>query len=235
MKRILAVAAIALVTLAGCAAPAEPPSPSASSTPIVTPTPSATPSVTPSPSASPSPTQTAAAAECPTWSDDPDETAAAIGPISFAGVCVGQTFDEAIATGAPLNAPEMCPWAGELVAIDDPGFYVFAYSDVDTPGEYIRYFVMHWFGDPADAASYEVPRTPEGITIGSTVAEVSAAYPDATEVTFEDIARGTRTQLVVRTTPTTTYNFDVFEGVVNEVSWGENIGEGGPNGDQCAL
>ena len=129
----------------------------------------------------------------------------------------------------------MCPWAGDLVAIDDPGLYVVAYSDLEPAGDYIRYFVMRWFADPADAASYEMPRTAEGITIGSTSAEVDAAYPDGTEVTFDDISRGSRTQIVVPTTATTTYNFDIVDGVVTEVSWGEHLEEGGPNGDQCAL
>jgi hypothetical protein len=231
MKRILAIAAIALVTLAGCTSPAESPSPSAS--PSVTPSPSATPSATPSPS--PTPTETAAAAECPTWSDDPDEAAAAIGPISFAGVCIGHSFDDAIASGATLTVPEACPWVGELVAIDDPGLFVSAYSDPEDAGAYIDFFVMRWFGHPADATSFEMPSTAEGITIGATQAEVLAAYPDATEVEFDDLARGPRTQIVVPTSPTTTYNFDIMDGVVIEVSWGENLDMGGPNGDLCAL
>ena len=41
------------------------------------------------------------------------------------------------------------------------------------------------------------PATPEGITIGSTRAAVLAAYPSATEVSFNDTSRGPRTQIVV--------------------------------------
>lgn len=231
MKRILAITTIALVTLAGCTTPAESPSPSASPSASVTPGPSVTPSETPSPT----PTETTVAAECPTWTDDPDSTAAAIGPISFAGVCIGQSFDEAIATGAPLTAPEVCPWAGDLVAIDDPGLYVIAYSDPEDPGAYINFFVLRWFADPADAASFEMPRTAEGITIGSSAADVLDAYPVANEIEFDDIARGPRLQIVVETTDTTTYNFDIVDGVVTEISWGENLDQGGPNGDLCAL
>src|SRR4029079_5030025 len=103
------------------------------------------------------------------------------------------------------------------------------------PGASINFFIMYWYGDPADAASFEMPRTAEGITIGSTADEVSAAYPTASEVTFDDLARGPRTQLVVPTTADTTYNFDVVDGVVTEISWGEGLSEGGPNGDLCAL
>jgi len=175
------------------------------------------------------------ALECPTWTDDPDSQAAAITPISFAGVCVGQSFDEAKATGAPITTPEQCPWYGQLVAQDDPGFYVTALSDPSAPGAEISFFILYWFTEPEVAASFEVPRTAEGITIGSTVDEVMAAYPTATEVTFDDIARGSRTQLVVPTSADTTYNFDVPDGVVTEISWGKGLSEGGPNGDLCAL
>lgn len=231
MKRILALATIVLVALAGCTSTPEASSPSASPVASESATPSATPSETPSPT----PSETAAAAECPTWSDDPDAAAAAIGPISFAGACIGHSFDDAIAAGAALTAPEACPWVGELVAIDDPGLYVSAYSDPEDPGAYIGFFVLRWFADPADAASFEMPRTAEGITIGSSAAEVLDAYPDATEVEFDDIARGPRLQMVVPTTDTTTYNFDITDGVVTEISWGENLDQGGPNGDLCAL
>ena len=61
------------------------------------------------------------------------------------------------------------------------------------------------------------------------------AVSSATEVAFDDIARGPRTQIIVPISDTTTYNFDIVDGLVTEVSWGENLGEGGPNGDLCAL
>lgn len=229
MRAAFAPAALALLLLAGCTSTPEATSPSASPTP----TPSAAPSVTPSPS--PSPTETATALECPTWTDDPDASLAAIGPISFAGVCVGQSFEEAQGTGAPVTAPEQCPWYGQLVTQDDPGFYVTALSDPSAPGERISFFILYWFPDPSEAASFEMPRTAEDITIGSTAAEVLDAYPTAAEIDFDDIARGPRHQIVVPTSDTTTYNFDITDGVVSEISWGEGLAEGGPNGDLCAL
>jgi len=230
MRTSLAAVAVAALLLAGCSGSPEETSQSPSSSPTPT---AASPSESPSPS--PSPTETAVALDCPTWSDDPDNQAAAIGPISFAGVCVGQSFDEAAATGAPITSPEQCPWYGQLVAQDDPGFYVTALSDPSAPGEEISFFILYWFAEPEAAASFEMPRTAEGITIGSTVDEVMAAYPTATEVTFDDIARGSRKQLVVPTSADTTYNFDVPDGVVTEISWGKGLSEGGPNGDLCAL
>ena len=119
--------------------------------------------------------------------------------------------------------------------MDDLGFYVTALSDPSAPGDSIRFFIMYWFGDPLDAPSYEIPTTAEGISVGSSAAAVKAAYPSATEVSFDDMARGPRTQLVVSTSDTTSYNFDIVDGVVTEVSWGEGLGAGGPNGDLCAL
>lgn len=230
MRAALAAAVSASVlALSACAGSSElaSPTPSATSTPVE--------STAPSPSPSATPQATSTALDCPTWSDDPDFTAAAIGPISFAGVCVGQSFTEAAATGAPITSPDACPWYGQLVAQDDPGFYVSALSDPADPGASIEFFVLYWFADPADAASYEMPATAEGITIGSSAADVVAAYPAATELTFDDIARGSRTQVIAPTSESTSYNFDIVDGVVTEISWGENLTEGGPNGDLCGI
>jgi len=134
-----------------------------------------------------------------------------------------------------MDAPEACPWYGQIVAIDDPGFYVTALSDPAEPGERISFFIMYWYADPAEAADFELPATAEGVTIGSSAADVLDAYPGATEVTFDDISRGPRTQIVAQTSPSTTYNFDISEGVVTEISWGEGLSGGGPNGDLCGL
>jgi hypothetical protein len=223
--------AIAALALAACSSGPEGTSPSAS--PSATPSPSVTPSATPS--ASPTPTETAVAFTCPTWTDDPDAGVAAIGPNYFAGACLGESFDGAAANGAAVTVEASCPWYGTLVADDSLGFYVSTITEMDTPGESITLFRMSWFTDPADAAGLDMPSTAEGITIGSTEAQVLAAYPTATEVSFDDISRGPRTQLVVETSADTSYNFDITDGLVNEISWGYGISEGGPNGELCAL
>ncbi len=145
------------------------------------------------------------------------------------------TFDEATANGTTVVGDEQCPWYSTIVADDDLGYYVAALKQGDGASDTISLFILRWFSDPKTAKDYDLPATPEGITIGSTADEVLSAYPTAHEVRFNDIARGPRTQIVVPTGATTTYNFDITDLRVNEISWGENISEGGPNGDLCAL
>ena len=236
MKRALtpaiALAAVLAAVLAGCASPAETPSPSESPVASVSPAPSPT----RMPSVSPEPSVTPAGFECPVWSDDPDDAVAAISPTSYAGICLGTSFADAPATtGATITPVESCPWYGQIVADDELGFYVGAVTDPEAPGESIWLFTMQWLGDPAAAGSFEMPATPEGITIGASVANVSAAYPDATEVFFDDMARGERHQFVVDNGDDLSYNFDIIDDVVTEVTWGIGIGEGGPNNELCAL
>jgi hypothetical protein len=145
------------------------------------------------------------------------------------------TFDEVTANGTPTVGEEQCPWYAPIVSDDELGFYIIAVTqDADAAGT-ISFFILRWFSDPTGAADADVPATPEGITIGSTADEVLAAYPAAQEITFDDMARGPRTQLVVPTGDSTTYNFDITDLRVSEISWGEDLGTGGPRGDLCAL
>lgn len=224
---LLAVAALALTA---CAAdPAEP------STPPATTAPASPSSTATTAQASPIPTETAAALDCPAWSDDPDGQVAAIGPNYFAGACLGRSFDDAAANGSPVTAGEPCPWYGTITADDELGYYGITVTPTETPGDGIFLFILRWFSEPADAAAYDLPATAEGITIGSSVKDVLAAYPAGTEVTFDDISRGVRTQIVVPTGADTSYNFDIADGVVTEIAWGNQIMDGGPNGELCAL
>lgn len=193
---------------------------------------SSTPSTTPT---SASPTATAIADDCPAWTDDPDAAVAAIAPNRFAGACVGMTFDEATANGTSVTGDEQCPWYATVISDDDLGYFVNVVKHGDDASGTIYLFMVKWFADPATAASYDLPATAEGITIGSTAGDVLAAYPGGTEVDFDDVARGARHQIVVPTDAATTYNFDITDGLVSEISWGADIAEGGPNGELCAL
>lgn len=223
MKRTL-LACVAVLALTACSGTAEP---SPSATPSPTASAIATPTPEPSDSPTPMPSPVGPEVECG------DETASAIAPGGFAGICLGTSFDDASTMG--ITPVEPCPWYGQIIADDSTGFYVSAISDPEAPGESIWLFVMSWLGETGQAGEYGLPATPEGISIGSTATEVLDAYPGASEVTWDDISRGPRTQIVAKNAPDLSYNFDLLDGVVYEISWGNGITEGGPRGELCAL
>ncbi len=136
--------------------------------------------------------------------------------------------------GPPIAGESYCPWYAEVLGVSDPGLYVAAVTDPDNPGDDIFLFRMIWLGDPADAASFAAPTTQEGISVGSTTAEVTAAYPSGTSVALDDPARGPRTQIVVDGTGGNSLAFDVTSGHVDTVYWGQGV-ESGVAGELCAL
>lgn len=230
----IAVTVTVVLALAACTPGSEPSaSPSDTASLTAAPTPSATvsPSATPSPSASGSPT--AAALDCPPWDDGyhPDGPAA-IDFHRYAGICVGMSFTEASGTfaGPPLEGDPSCPWVTTIVEAGD--LYISAISDPDAPGDAIMFFHALYYADPA--AATEMPATAEGIMIGSSEAEVYAAYPGAFENTFEDISRGPRTQIVVPGPAGMGLVFDLSDGLVWEITWGDGLDDG-VGGEFCAL
>ena len=128
----------------------------------------------------------------------------------------------------------MCPWYAEVLTVSDPGLYVAAVTYPESPGDEIFLFRMIWLGDPAAAASFDAPTTQEGISVGSTAAEVTQAYPSAASVTLDDPSLGSRNQLVVAGSGGTSLVFDVTSGHVDAVYWGNRI-TGGAAGEWCAL
>lgn len=92
---------------------------------------------------------------------------------------------------------------------------------------------MSYLHDPATVPVLEVPATAEGIRIGSSRAEVLAAYPTAIELSVEDPARGTRDQVVAAQGPELAYVFDIMDGLVGEMTWGVGL-EDGIAGEFCA-
>jgi hypothetical protein len=163
------------------------------------------------------------------------EGLAAIDFNRFAGVCVGMNYPEAgEAMAIDFAGVAACPWVAEIVSDDGLGLYVTAMSSYDDPGASITFFRMAWLNDPAAAASYEMPGTPEGITIGSTLAQLQAAYPSATHYAIDDYARGPRDEWVVLGPAGNEYIFDVIDGLVSEVNWGQ-LQPGGIQGEYCAL
>jgi hypothetical protein len=154
----------------------------------------------------------------------------------YAKICVGMSFAAASAAmpGPPIDGEAVCPWYALVLSVTDPGLYVAAITRADDPGAAIYMFRMSWQGDPAAAAAFGAPATVKGISVGSTTAQVTAAYPSATSVTFNDISRGPRTQLIVAGPGGTSMVFDVTSGAVSDMYWGKGIPQG-VNGELCSL
>ncbi len=154
----------------------------------------------------------------------------------YVEICLGMSFAEATRAmpGPTIAGQPECPWYAELLSVDDPGLYVAAVTDPANPGDEIFLFRMIWIGNPADAASFAAPATQEGISVGSTTAEVRAAYPSATAVRVDDPARGPRDQLVVAGSSGNSLAFDVTSGRVDAMYWGKRIANGAA-GELCAL
>lgn len=250
VRSIFAIAATTVLALGACASgtgssTATSASPSPSPLPAVTtsPTPSPSPSASASPSPTPTPTSTSTSApEGPPVGNPcstPGAVATGLPAIDFnryANICLGMSFAEATAAmpGPTIAGRAECPWYAEVLAVDDPGLYVAAVTFPENPGDEIFLFRMIWIGDPADAASFAAPATQQGISVGSTTAQVNAAYPSATGVTLDDPSRGTRNQLVVAGADGTSLVFDVTSGRVDSMYWGDRISNGAA-GELCAL
>jgi hypothetical protein len=136
--------------------------------------------------------------------------------------------------GPPIDGQAVCPWYALVLSVADPGLYVAAITRADDPGAAIYMFKMSWQGDPTAAAGFGAPATVKGISVGSTTAQVMAAYPSATSVSFNDISRGPRTQLIVAGPGGTSMIVDVTSGAVSDMYWGKGIPQG-VNGELCSL
>lgn len=238
MRKFTMLALAAILVTAGCTPGEEAPAPSPS--PSVTPSPS--PASSPEPEPSPSPTATTepppAALDCPGWDDGLDESGlAAIDFHRYAGICIGMSFAEASATyaGPPLTGHDYCPWVAPIVDIPEIGLYISAISYPEAPGEEIWLFRMMFLEDPAVAPDYEMPTTSKGATIGAMEGDIGSWYEGGSLITFEDYARGMRTQWVAYGPGGNSMTFDLVGGIVTEMAWGQNIAAGGPIGEICAL
>jgi hypothetical protein len=238
-SRLIILFAAAALPLGACSsgspeleATTHTPSPTATETT----SPSPTPSLTPSPIAS---EPTASGPPVGNPCSTPGASAEGLPAIDFnryASICLGMSFAEASASmpGLPLAGEGACPWYAEVLSVSDPGLYVAAVTHPENAGGEIFLFRMNWLGDPSSAASFDAPTTQEGVSVGSTTAQVKLAYPKATPVTLEDPSRGSRNQLVVAGAGGTALVFDVTSGHVDTVYWGTGI-TGGAVGEWCAL
>ena len=171
--------------------------------------------------------------------EDPRASASGLAPIAsnrYAEICVGMSFKEATAAmpGPIIAGLVECPWYATVLEASNPGLYVSAVTRPEEPGEEIILFTMTWSGSLANAAVFPAPATAEGISVGSTASEVTAAYPQGKAVTVEDPSLGTRHQVVVAGDGDTAIVFDVTEGRVSAVYWGTGLADGAV-AEYCAL
>lgn len=158
---VIVLAIAGALALAGCSGGA------GASTPA--PTETVTTTATPTPSPSPTPT-------------GPDLADPASWIVSFTGlgpIEVGAPIDgtASLMTAFTVATQEVCPWVTAYAADGLPSVWL---PDPQSTGV-VNQIVLQAWGGPATAAVASSPTTAEGVGVGSTLAELQAAYPALTE------------------------------------------------------
>jgi len=159
---------VALLGLSGCATA----TPAAVETPVVETT---EPSPTPTPT--PTPTETVALAD--------------FGFNYFGAAQIGAADVATLEAqlGGPVGIEEICPWYPE---VGKHGTYAQTYAYLDD-ADGVLFFYTTELGNDGD-----MPRNSEGVGVGSTEAEILAAYPDAViDDAFEDISLGPLRRIII--------------------------------------
>lgn len=114
--------------------------------------------------------------------------------VSYEGAHIGSTWS-AMSTeiGLAVGGGYDCPWYGQLRGTDVVQTY--AFTDSRSPAGAGSTFFYTQVGDPSATGPF--PRNAEGVGVGSTQAEVMAAYPSAVVGTYDDLSAGTLTTITV--------------------------------------
>ncbi len=178
---------------------------------------------TPAPPAAQTPAPTVTVTVEPTPEPEP-EVLADYGFTYFRG---GQLSAPDFATfstqfGSPVTGIAECPWYAQVETHGADAF-TFAFTDPEGIDPGILFFYTQDFS----AGAPGLPRNAEGIGVGSTEAEVLAAYPGAVVDAYEDISVGPMTRITVDDPATDSkYVFAITEGspAVNLLQWGTAAG-----------
>ena len=175
--------------------------------------------------AEPEPTPSESAQAEPSASPTPSETVA-LGDFGFtyfgsATIDAADVDELESQLGTEVDVPTECPWY-PLIATHGTYAETRAFFGTRPDDHGVLFFYTMQLGDDGD-----LPLTAEGIGVGSTEAEVLAAYPDAVADNFDDISVGPLRRLTVDDPASDSrYVFAIAEGntVVTLVQWGPNAG-----------
>lgn len=178
---------------------------------------------TPVPPAAQTPAPTVTVTVEPTAEPEP-EALADFGFTFFRG---GQLSAADFATfsaqfGSPVTGIAECPWYAE-VETHGPDAATYAFTDPQGVNPGILFFYTQDFS----AGAAGLPRNAESVGVGSTQAEVLAAYPDAVVDVFEDLSAGPMTRITVSDGASgSKYVFAITDGspAVNLLQWGPTAG-----------